>query len=115
MGRELGHLGGGAHEKVSHRMKLASISILILTLVICGTVKSRSTENLVASAAVAEAKLKDADEANRRLMALSEEERRRRGAVAEKPHSFEIEWALNLKPEKAQFLASSRTRIRQRC
>ena len=57
-------------------MKLASISILILTLVICGTVKSRSTENLVASAAVAEAKLKDADEANRRLMALSEEERR---------------------------------------
>jgi len=100
---------------VSHRMKLASISILILTLVICGTVKSRSTENLVASAAVAEAKLKDADEANRRLMALSEEERRRRGAVAEKPHSFEIEWALNLKPEKAQFLASSRTRIRQRC
>ena len=61
---------------MSHRMKLASISILILTLVICGTVKSRSTENLVASAAVAEAKLKDADEANRRLMALSEEERR---------------------------------------
>src|SRR5262245_48700140 len=35
-------------------------------------------------------------------------------SVAEKPHSFEIECALNLKPKRAQFLASSGTRIRQR-
>jgi len=83
VGRELGHLGGGAHEKVSHRMKLAS-SILILILVICGAVKSRSTEILVASAAAAAepklpdraAKVKGPDETNRRLMALSEEDRR---------------------------------------
>ncbi len=74
----------GAHEGVSHRMKLASISILILILVICGAVKSRSTENRVASAAAAAepklpdraTKVKGADEANRRLMALSEEDRR---------------------------------------
>src|SRR5260370_27564780 len=73
----------GANEGVSHRIKLASISILILILVICGAVKSRSTENLVASAAAAaEPKLPDratkvkcGDEANRRLMALSDETR----------------------------------------
>src|SRR5262249_4476581 len=58
-------------------MKLASISILILIFVICGAVKSRSTENVVASAAAeVEPKLKGADETNRRLMALSEEDRR---------------------------------------
>ncbi len=62
-------------------MKLASISILILILVTCGAVKSRSTENLVASAAEPNlpdraTKVKGADEANRRLMALSEEDRR---------------------------------------
>jgi hypothetical protein len=58
-------------------MKLASISILILILLVCGAVKSRSTEILVASAAAAaEPKLKGADETNRRLMALSEEDRR---------------------------------------
>ena len=57
-------------------MKLASISILILILLVCGAVKSRSTEILVASAAAAaEPKLKGA-ETNRRLMALSEEDRR---------------------------------------
>jgi hypothetical protein len=74
----------GAHEEVSHRMKSASTSILILILVICGAVRSRSTENLVASAAAAAepklpdraTKVKGADEANRRLMALSEEDRR---------------------------------------
>ncbi len=65
-------------------MKSACVGILILILVICGAVKSRSTENLVASAtAAAEPKLPDratkvkgGDEANRRLMALSEEDRR---------------------------------------
>jgi len=58
--------------------------ILILILVICGAVKSRSTENLLASAAAAAepklpdraTKVKGADEANRRLKALSEEDRR---------------------------------------
>jgi hypothetical protein len=66
------------------RMKSASVGILILILVICGAVKSRSTENLVASAAAAAepkppehaTKAKDANEVNRRLMALSEEDRR---------------------------------------
>jgi hypothetical protein len=63
--------------------KLVIPVILILIFVICGA-KSRSTQNLLASAAaVAEPKLpdgatkvKDPDEANRRLMALSEEDRR---------------------------------------
>ena len=65
-------------------MKSACVGILILILVICGAVKSRSTENLVASAAAAAepklpdraTKVKGGDEANRRLMALSEEDRR---------------------------------------
>ena len=58
-------------------MKSASIGILIFILVICGAVKSRSTDNLVASAAAAaEPKLEGADEVNRRLMALSEADRR---------------------------------------
>ena len=65
-------------------MKSAHVGILILILVICGAVKPRSTENLVASAAAAAepklpgraTKVKGADEANRRLMALSEEDRR---------------------------------------
>ena len=69
---------------MSHKLKLASISILILILVICGAVESRSTENVVASAAAAaEPKLPDratkvngTDETDRRLMALSEEDRR---------------------------------------
>jgi hypothetical protein len=64
--------------------KLVIPVILILILVICGAVKPRSTENLVASAAAAAepelpdraTKVKGADEANRRLMALSEEDRR---------------------------------------
>ena len=65
-------------------MKSACVGILILILVICGAVKSSRTENLLASAAgAAEPKLpdratkvKDADKANRRLMSLSEEDRR---------------------------------------
>jgi len=65
-------------------MKSARVGILILILVICGAVKSRSTENLVASAAAAaepkpperELKEKGDNDANRRLMALSEEDRR---------------------------------------
>jgi len=64
--------------------KLVIPVILILILVICGAVKSRSTENLVAgTTAAAEPKMperatkvKGADEANRRLMALNEEDRR---------------------------------------
>jgi hypothetical protein len=64
--------------------KLVIPVILILILVICGAVETRSTENLVASAAAAAepklpdraTKVKGADEANRRLMALSEEDRR---------------------------------------
>ena len=66
------------------RMKSASVGILILILVICGAVKPSSTESLVASAAAAAepkppehaTKAKDANEVNRRLMALSEEDRR---------------------------------------
>ena len=61
-------------------MKSASFGILILILVICGAVKSRS---VASAAAAAEPKLPDratkikgADEANRQLMALSEENRR---------------------------------------
>jgi hypothetical protein len=67
-----------AHEETSDRMKSALVGILILILVICGAVKSRSTENLVASAAAAaEPKPHErGNEANRRLMALSEEDRR---------------------------------------
>jgi hypothetical protein len=64
-------------------MKSTRVGILILTLVICGAVKPRSTENLVASAAAAEpkpperaTKVAGGNEANRRLMALSEEDRR---------------------------------------
>ena len=65
-------------------MKSAGVGILILILVICGAVKPRSTENLMASpAAAAEpkppgraTKVEGANEANRRLMALSEEDRR---------------------------------------
>jgi hypothetical protein len=65
-------------------MKSAGVGILILILGICGAVKPRSIENLVASAAAAAEpkpheramKEKDDNEANRRLMALSEEDRR---------------------------------------
>ena len=65
-------------------MKSACVGILILILVICGAVKPRSTENLVAStAAAAEPKPpepameeKGDNEPNRTLMALSEEDRR---------------------------------------
>ena len=74
----------GAHEETSDRMKSAHVGILILILIICGAVKPRSTENLVASAAAAaEPKPPEqatsvigANEINRRLMALSEEDRR---------------------------------------
>ena len=82
-------------------MKSARVGILILILVICGAVKSRSTEILVASAAAAAepklpdraAKVKGPDETNRRLMALSEEDRRSvfRGILAlAKEHCVEI-------------------------
>ena len=75
---------GGAHEETSDRMKLARVGILILILIICGAVKPRRMENLVASAAAAaEPKPPEqatsvigANEVNRRLMALSEEDRR---------------------------------------
>ena len=74
----------GAHEETSNRMKSARIGILILILIICGAVKPSSTESLVASAAAAAepkplehaTKVEDANEINRRLMALSEEDRR---------------------------------------
>jgi hypothetical protein len=74
----------GAHEETSDRMKSARVGILILILIICGAVKPSSTENHVASAAAAAgpkppehaAKVKGANEVNRRLMALSEEDRR---------------------------------------
>ena len=63
--------------------KLVISVILILILVICGAVKSRSKNLLASAAAAAQPKLPDratkvkgADEANRRLMALSEEDRR---------------------------------------
>ncbi len=84
-----------AHEETSDRMKSALVAILILILVICGAVKSRSTENLVASAAAAaEPKPHErANEANRRLMALSEEDRRsvfRRILALAKEHCVEI-------------------------
>jgi hypothetical protein len=73
-----------AHEETSDRMKSARVGILILVLVICGAVKPRSTENLVGSAAAAAepkppdhaTKVKGANEINRRLMSLSEEDRR---------------------------------------
>ena len=82
-------------------MKSARVGILILILVIGGAVKSRSTENLVASAlAAAEPKpperamkVKGPDEANRRLMALSEQDRRsvfRRILALAKEHCLEI-------------------------
>ena len=57
-------------------MKSALVGILILILVICGAVKSRSTENLVASAAAAAEPKRHERATNRRLMALSEEDRR---------------------------------------
>jgi hypothetical protein len=65
-------------------MKSARVGILILILIICGAVKPRSTENLMASAAAAAepkppegaTKVKDANELNRRLIAISEEDRR---------------------------------------
>jgi hypothetical protein len=65
-------------------MKSIRVGTLILILVICGAVKPGSTENLVASAAAAAeakpperpTKVAGANEANRRLMALSEEDRR---------------------------------------
>ena len=74
----------GAHEETNDRMKSARVGILILILIICGAVKPSSTENLVASAAAAaESKplehatnVKGANEINRGLMALSEEDRR---------------------------------------
>ena len=72
----------GAREETSDRMKSTHVGILILILVICGAVKPRSTENLVASAAAAaepkpreRSKVTGPNEANRRLMALSEEDR----------------------------------------
>ena len=57
-------------------MKSALVSILILILVICGAVKSRSTENLVASAPAAAEPKRHERATSRRLMALSEEDRR---------------------------------------
>jgi hypothetical protein len=58
-------------------MKAARVGILILILIICGAVKPRSTENLMASAAPEDAtKVKGANELNRRLMAINEEDRR---------------------------------------
>jgi len=65
-------------------MKSAHVGILILILIICGAVKPSSAENVVASAAGAAepkppedaTKVKGANEVNRRLMALSEEDRR---------------------------------------
>jgi hypothetical protein len=77
-------------------MKSALVGILILILVICGAVKSRSTGNLVPSAAAAaEPKPHERanNEANRRLMALSEEDRRsvfRRILALAKEHCVEI-------------------------
>jgi hypothetical protein len=68
-----------AHEDTSDRMKSARVGILILILILCGAVKPRSTENLMASAADA-AEPKPPEDAtkvlNRRLMAISEEDRR---------------------------------------
>ena len=65
-------------------MKAARVGILILILIICGAVKPRSTENLMASAAAAAepkppedaTKVKGANDLNQRLMAISEEDRR---------------------------------------
>ena len=79
-----GHSMRGAHEETNDRMKSARVAILILILIICGAVNPSSTENLVASAAAAAepkppehaTKAKDANKVNRRLMALSEEDRR---------------------------------------
>ena len=81
-------------------MKSARVDILILILVIYGAVKPRSTENLMASPAAAApkppgraTKVEGANEANRRLMALSEEDRRSvfRGILAlAKEHCVEI-------------------------
>jgi hypothetical protein len=101
----------GAHEETSDRMKSARVGILILILIICGAVKTRSTENLVASAAAAaEPKLPDratkvngADEANRRLMALSEEDRRSvflRILALAKEHCVEITHTFYQQPAK---------------
>jgi len=92
-------------------MKSACVGILILILVICGAVKSRSTENLVASAtAAAEPKLPDratkvkgGDEADRRLMALSEEDRRSvflRILALAKEHCVEITRTFYQQPAK---------------
>jgi hypothetical protein len=75
---------GCGSPKRHDRMKSARVGILILILIICGAVKPSSTENLVASGATAAgpkppehaAKVKGANEVNRRLMALSEEDRR---------------------------------------
>ncbi len=88
-------------------MKLASISILILILVICGAVKSRS---VASAAAAAEPKLPDratkikgADEANRQLMALSEEDRRSvllRILALAKEHCVEITRTFYQQPAK---------------
>jgi hypothetical protein len=81
-------------------MKSAGVGILILILGICGAVKPRSIENLVASAAAAEPKPferamkeKGDNEANRRLMALSEDDRRsvfRRILILAKEQCVEI-------------------------
>ena len=92
-------------------MKSACVGILILILVICGAVKSRSTENLVASAAAAAepklpdraTKVKGGDEANRRLMALSEEDRRSvflRILALAKEHCVEITRTFYQQPAK---------------
>jgi hypothetical protein len=91
--------------------KLVITVILILVFVICGAVKSRSTENLLASAAVAAepklpdraTKVNDHDEANRRLMALSEEDRRsvfRRILALAKEHCVEITRTFYQQPAK---------------
>jgi hypothetical protein len=101
----------GAHEEVSHRMKSACVGIVILILVICGAAKSRSTENLVASAAAATepklpdrpTKVKGGDEANRRLMTLSEEDRRSvflRILALAKEHCVEITRTFYQQPAK---------------
>jgi len=91
--------------------KLVIPVILILILVICGAVTSRSAENLLASAAVAAepklpnraTKVKSADEANRRLMALSEEDRRSvflRILALAKEHCVEITRTFYQQPAK---------------
>ena len=90
--------------------KLVISVILILILVICGAVKSRSKNLLASAAAAAQPKLPDratkvkgADEANRRLMALSEEDRRSvflRILALAKEHCVEITRTFYHQPAK---------------